>query len=357
MAQPVTMERENVFDDHAAFVTYADEISEYSLLGYVVMYSIFDGKNTHQRILDWVRELGLDPEMVPEPTSPAQAFRRVTGPTGVKVTYPKDDPSATGRRSAGQQVTLMIREVSNDRHRTVKRIVREEANAETGQLEYESGLGEVIFRKQRTKPGAPGGAGKLHCVPNPDAIASLHPAEQQQVADMFSEITRAYRELIEYIPGDRLRGMIHDAIEKLGAVSVRPTGGVYFVPYRHKETLAALRELVRRFGPHPDPDANDTQRGSRLTNIPLPRTGEMREEIIDSFRHKARTELTELTRAILEARASGDTSFETKVKLHEKLRELQRATAEHESLLAVDLSDTSSAQASAEQQLRALFEN
>jgi hypothetical protein len=37
-------------------------------------------------------------------------------------------------------------------------------------------------------------------------------------------------------------------IEDLNAIRVRPTGGVYFVHRRHAGTLAALRELVRRFG-------------------------------------------------------------------------------------------------------------
>jgi hypothetical protein len=62
--------------------TYTARIEQAPLLGYMVLYSIFDGRVKHSDLQRWVRELGLDPKMIPKPVSPLSAFKRVTG-TGV----------------------------------------------------------------------------------------------------------------------------------------------------------------------------------------------------------------------------------------------------------------------------------
>jgi hypothetical protein len=104
------------------------------------------------------------------------------------------------------------------------------------------------------------------------AIASLPGPEQAQVLEMLAEIRAAVDTGRLFLTADRLRGMIRNYVESLRAIRVRPTGGVYFTGRQHAGTLAALRELVKRFGT-----------GSSLTRIPLPDQEEMREMVISAF--------------------------------------------------------------------------
>ena len=88
----------------------------------------------------------------------------------------------------------------------------------------------------------------LHLAPDHDAIGALPPGEQERVQEMLAGLKAAYQRHCTYLTSDRLRGVLRTYIEDLNAIRVRPTGGVYFVHRRHAGTLAALRELVRRFG-------------------------------------------------------------------------------------------------------------
>lgn len=338
--------------DGHALNAYTAKVEALPLLGYIVMYSIFDGKVTHQDVEQWVRELKLDPKMVPAPVTPASAFRRVTGPNGVRVSYPlndpSNDPSTPSRPGSGHQVTLMVREVHHDRRKIVKRLVREEASA-AGGLNYDTRLGEVTFVRDRSRH-SDRGEGTLHIKPDHQAISELPIDEQIRVRDMFDKIKTTHQQMCLYLPGDKLRSMIHDAVENLGAVPVRPTGGVYFVHRRHAETLSALKELVRRFGPQ-----GESRRGSKLSRIPLLNNDEMREDVVDSFRHKAKEDLQKLSQAIVEARRNGDTSQSTMQDLYAQFRNLKAATAEHSELLSTDLQDTTAALDLARSQLENLF--
>ncbi|MFD0889392.1 hypothetical protein ACFQ08_33070, partial [Streptosporangium algeriense] len=65
------------------------------LLGYLVLYSIFDGRVTPEALELWFQQLGLDPAHLPGPIRPMDIFERVTGPRGVRVSYPLADPAST----------------------------------------------------------------------------------------------------------------------------------------------------------------------------------------------------------------------------------------------------------------------
>jgi hypothetical protein len=121
-------------------------------------------------------------------------------------------------------------------------------------------------------------------------------------------------------------------IEDFNAIRVRPTGGVYFVQRRHAGTLAALRELVRRFGA-----------GSHLARVPLPDQEEMREMVITAFTTKSREDLDRLARDIAAAQRDGDTAPAAIEALYKRFRDLQAATAEHAQLLNTSLDDTTTA--------------
>jgi len=327
---------DQVFDSYAAAMT----VDGAPLLGHLVLYSIFDGEVTRDDLERWFTELGLDPQFVPAKLRSVDAYERVTGPDGVRVSYPLplDDPgdviSRVGRKTTGRapgrgtvrrQATLMVRPVTRDGGQIVRHLVREVRDEEETRLSYDACLGAAIFRRDNDVDEA--GAGELLIEAQPTAIATLPGPEQLVVRHMLGEIQTEYRHRCTYVSGDKLRGVIRTYIESLNAVRVRPTGGVYFVHARHAHTLAALRELVSRF-----------TAGSHLVRIPLPDADEMREMVIGAFTTKAKDDLDRLARDIATAgQAAGDDAVQ---KLYARFTELQKATAEHAALLSTTLDDT-----------------
>ncbi|MFI5614672.1 DUF6744 family protein [Amycolatopsis sp. NPDC051903] len=323
----------------AAFDSYAEalEAGETPLLGHLVLYSIFDGRVTPERLEKWFRELSLDLAFLPGGLRADAAFEKVTGPSGVRTVYPLDDPTAEprpkSRRKAdaiGRQATLMLRHVRRDRREIVRHVVREVRDEEETSLSYEPKLGEAVFRFDTAGTGAPGD-GALHVAPDNAAIAALPEAEQGVVRELLDEITAAYRHRRTFYSGDKLRAVIREYVEDLGGIKVRPTGGVYFVHRQHAEVLSALRTLASRFG-----------EGSHFVRIPIPDQAEMREMIITAFTTQARDELNQLSAEIATAQRDGAPDH-VLAKLHRRFRDVQKATKDHSTLLSTSLEDTTAA--------------
>jgi hypothetical protein len=306
------------------------------LLGHVVMYSVFEGTVTREDMVRWFAELGLVPAFVPPPIRPVDAFEKVTGPSGVQVTYPLGAQPPGGRRrrrqdGQGREATLMIRPVRRDGGQIVRHLVREVRDEPSVRLSYDVRLGECVFRRDDHPAAAPG-AGALQVTPDYAAIRQLPSEEQEKVTAMLAEIQAAYSRHCTYLTADRLRTVVRTYIEALNAIRVRPTGGVYFVHRIHDRTLAALRELVRRFGG-----------GSHLARLPIPDQDEQRELIISAFTTKAREDLDKLARDIADAQRDGQGGEAAIAALHKRFVSLQAATAEHARLLNTSLDDASAA--------------
>jgi hypothetical protein len=306
------------------------------LLGHLVLYSVFEGTVTPDQMDAWFTELGLDKKFAPGQIRPVDAFEKITGPSGIRVSYPLDPPPGASprrrRRRDPQErdATLMIRHVHRDGDRIVRHVVREVRDGAATRLSYDARLAECVFRRD-PHPSAEPGAGSLQVTADRAAIAALPPREQDQVRAMLGGIRDAYARHCAYLTADRLRAVIRGYIEALSAIRVRPTGGVYFVHRAHAGTLAALRELVARFGA-----------GSHLSRVPIPDQDEMREMIISAFTTRSREDLDKLARDIAAAQRDG-ASEAAITALHKRFRELQAATAEHAGLLNTSLDDTTAA--------------
>lgn len=335
-----------------AFDSYAEALSsgDTPLLGHLVLYSIFDGEVTREALERWFKELDLDPKYLPPPLRNVDAFERVTGPDGVRVSYPLDDPTAYGvanqskskrrRDGVGRSASLMVRPVRRDGGQIVRHVVREVRDEEHTSLSYDSRLGVCVFH--RDNEASEEGAGALEVEPDHSAIAELPDAEQATVRAMLADIEDQYRRRCVFLSADKLRAVIRKYIEDLNAIRVRKTGGVYFVHRQHADTLAALRTLVGRFG-----------EGSHLVRIPLPDQEEMREMVISAFTTKAKDDLDRLAKDIATAQREGQHGDVQK--LYHRFAELQQATDEHAKLLSTSLDDTSASLAMVKAQLGTLL--
>ncbi|WP_433379326.1 DUF6744 family protein [Streptosporangium sp. CA-115845] len=334
-AQQGAPQEGGALDTLAAFSNYASlEGGQTPILGHLVLYSIFEGKVTVDMMRRWFLELGLDSAFVPGEIREIDAYERVTGKTGVRVTYSLDGAPAGRRRRApgdkAREATLMIRHVSREGLRLVRHLVREVRDEGRSRLTYDTRLAEVVFWRDPLDSGKPG-KGTLQVIPDHAAITALAPEEQAKVRETLDKIEAEFRYQCTYLTSDRLRTVIRTYVEALQAVRVRATGGVYFVHRAHADTLAALRELTERMGG-----------GSHLARVPLPDQEEMREMVIAAFTAKAKEDLNKLAADIAAAQREGH-SDATIAGLHKRFRALQAATAEHSTLLSSSLKETKDA--------------
>lgn len=316
------------------------------LLGHLVLYSVFEGTVTPDDAARWFTELGLDLAFAPPPIRRDDAFEKVTGPSGVRRCYPVGEiPVRRKRRQdgpKGQVATLMIRPVSRDGAQIVRHLVREVRDEQATKLSYDTHLADCIFARD-TSPNTTPGAGSLQVAADRDAIGQLPAHEQAVVGEVLAEIRAAFDHTSRYLTSDRLRASVRTYIEALGAIRIRPTGGVYFVARQHASTLARLRELVARFGG-----------GSNLTRIPLPDHDEMRDMVVTAFINRQREELEKLARDIAAARES-QASPAAVTALHRRFSDLQASTAEHSALLGTSIDDTAAAMRLVNAQLMTLL--
>jgi hypothetical protein len=338
------------------FAGYVETMEGGPLLGYLVLYSVFDGNVSPCDLALWFDQLGLNKDMLPSPLRADGAFEVATSNT--TVTYPlpsgktaTPQPSrqrrgskAPSRRGPDERTaTLMIRRVRRDDQAIVCHLVREVRDAKNTRLKYTDGVAEIVFARDR-RPGAAPGAGTLHVTPHLEVTPQR---EHEQVHELLGTLRTEFERHCRYLTGDKIRAMLRAYIESLNAIKVRPTGGVYFVHQHHSTTLEALRALLERFGA-----------GSHLYRVPLPDQDELRDMVIEAWRTKHVQDLQKLSLEIAAAQhaaAGGTSSTATVDALYKKFRALQIDTEEHSSLLNTDLGETADAMQLAGTQVLALL--
>ena len=129
--------------------------------------------------------------------------------------------------------------------------------------------------------------------PDRAAIAALPGAEQAAVHEVLDEERQQFEDGRLFLSADKLRAVVRGCMESLHPIRVRPSGGVYFVRAQYAKTLAALRELVGRFGNR-----------SNLARVPLPDQQGMRDMVISAFVSRSKDELDGLADEIRKAQSA-----------------------------------------------------
>lgn len=334
---------------------YAEALSSAPLLGYLVLYSVFDGRVSPADLSDWFDELGLDKSLLPPALRADGAFDVAARNTKDSYEIPARTAAAqprgarrtskpSARASSQRTATLMIRPVRRDDDKIVMHLVREVRDSGKARLSYTENAAEITFTRHRW-PGAATGAGNMQITANLDSVPSR---EHEKVSALLDALRHGFDRHCRYLTGDKIRAMLHAYIESMTAIKVRPSGGVYFLHSSHAPTLDALRTLLSRFGA-----------GSGLYKIPLPDEGEMREMVIEAWRREQREDLQKLSADIAEAQtaAGRGTPATTSAleRLHARFTQLVQQAGEHGRQLGADLDEMNAAMALAGTQIVTLL--
>ena len=245
-------------------------------IGAIVWFTINEAMITRDEIVKLFVDNGLDERFVPNPIKAVDAFRRATSRAEVEYDYPGNKRTAT----------LYIDEVDYDDERVVQHIFRKVRDRQALVLDHTQ-VGEAIFYRQSRTARRQGVGGES--VKFSMKRAQLSEDEQEIAAKFIDDVHRSYERGKQFITGQALRGMVRNYVVSTNAISVRPSGGVYFVHKSRIETIDALSRVVEQLG-----------NGSVIHTLPLIDTDQQRGMLTEAFQDEVVDECEKLLKELAE---------------------------------------------------------
>lgn len=282
---------------------YAQGIPNDLVLGYICWYAVADPKITHQKLVETVTSLPLDPFIIPSPPRLGDAFKRACRNSERRgLAIPNSDHSAN----------ILVRSVSNTGKEIERHMVLEIVDTEGKVLEYHDCAQMVFDRTKNTlrvrKQTMPGTI-------DPIITASL---------TMFNH---NFDDAAIHIEPQVIRRMLRDQLDYMHAVGVRKEGSVYFYPPKYLEKGEGLEALLNSFG-------NE----STFHNLPLVDTTKQREMVKAALESEIHLEaiqtITELKRAVDSKEPLLVRQF---TEYRDRLNSLRLRSSDYQSLINVEM--------------------
>ncbi len=186
-------------------------------LGRLCWYTIHNNVTiTREELEELFRTSGVDEKHLPGPVRPVDVFRRATSKVE-KTDIPVDKEKS---------LNLLAREVKSDRDGVARQLVVEEVDSRNVRLSYSTAA--TLLYKRDVEEVIP----MIH---NNDAL----------VKEAVNAALAHYRELLGRYDGSHIRRLVAKILATMNPTAVRPSGGVFFVPEKYKDELAALQKLVK----------------------------------------------------------------------------------------------------------------
>lgn len=300
-----------------ALTTYLDKHGDLPgdvLLGRIVLFTISDEPVKRDKIVQWFKELGLNPAYVPAENKAQHAFEKATSEAKEVYTMTK-----------GREGHVMCRDVSRTPNMIRRQITREIKDGKNRVLSYDRAI-DCTFYKPNDPADQSGARLSIQLVKE-----NLEAGEQKDLRIVAENIQQRFYRYFEFLDGMKLRATVRTYLKKvLNAMEVK--GGVYFVQAKYDDELTALSELVTRFG-------GDCE----MNAIAIVNVERERKFFAQVLQREATQALNELAREIEEAAANPKVSMATVERLKARLAESNASTAEHMDTLQVTKSVTTAA--------------
>lgn len=229
------------------------------LIGDVLTFEFRQPRTTRDDLVTWFAELGLDESYIPPEIKTIDAYKRATGEMA------KSNYDLAG----GKTAALFVRNVSGDGDRVIRRIVREIRDPKGKKLDYHE-VGEAVFYKASRKgKNTTGGTSVKFTLLERNLGANEVPYVQEFIKKMESD----YRFFAMYYHTQAIRDMVRNYVLGLNSISLRSSGGVYFVHKSRRQTLLKIAELINGKVDH----------GCRIHMMPLVDAGYQREMLTEAF--------------------------------------------------------------------------
>lgn len=319
------------------YLASAGDLPEDAFVGVLAWFTITKrARVTPAEIEQRFATLDLDTRYLPSPLTAASAFRKATGPEATVRTYRLPD---------GNEARILFRSLPSDRETMTRVIVRERVDAAGKRLDHVE-AGRIVFYK-----AGRGSSERVRFTVHgeTDTGGPLQTGERPLVTALCDEINHEYETYKTYLYDQPLRQMVREYVVGLNAVSVRPSGGLYFLHRSRWDEVRRLTTLVE--GLH---------EGCTFVTAPLMDLPEMREMLIDAFQDEIVDEVTKLVGEVTDlqaaAKAGKTVTPEMVSKYGETVRGIASRAEEHTRVLEVSQDRTAGALESAWMVLAGLTE-
>lgn len=250
---------------------------EVQFLGSLLWYTIVDCRITKETLTELFTGIGLDSTYLPNDINPRDAFRRASK---------KMESLRRMDLGHGQYLNILVREVKMTRTKLTRQMVREIVDSKNKRLEY-TPVAELVHHYNRTA-----GTDRLD-------INELEPLLEQE-GQAISLLPYEYEANKLNYNGNNIREVVARILADCDPVSVRPSGGVYFVPQEHEATIQRLQQFVKELAPFA---VNGTR--SSMHTVPVVDAEEQREMVRESLEAQVEKEAEALIKEMTEVIRDG----------------------------------------------------
>lgn len=259
--------------DRTMFEQYQEQLSrlpDEDLIGDVLTFEFRQPRVTRDDLMQWFTELGLDESYVPPSIKTIDAYKRATG-TEARRSY---------TLPGGKTAELFVRNVSSDGDRVIRRIVREIRDPKGKKLNYDE-VGEAVFYKasRKGKKTTGGTSVRFNLMDR-----YLKGDEEDEVRAFIRKMEDDYKFFSVHYYTQAIRDMVRNYVLSLNSISLRSSGGVYFVHKSRRKTLLRLAELIN----------NKVGSGCRIHMMPLVDAGYQREMLTEAFQDQVEKQCDKL---------------------------------------------------------------
>lgn len=184
------------------------------VLGYLTWYSLSESMFSRDDLKDSLHKAGLGEEWLPKEIRTPDAFRRATKAVECK-RYSDQE---------GVHHNFLIREVAADASIVQRNIVCETVDRHGRRLNYDPSAAILVLDKK---------SGLV------DVTTFSNTAEE-----LAQEAINQFQLHLNHYNSQAVRQMIYNIMRSMSPTPVRPSGGVYFIPARHKERLKSMCEFL-----------------------------------------------------------------------------------------------------------------
>lgn len=284
-------------------VVISESNTEINYLGKLAWYTISELKINYNQLQDLFLKNNLDFKYLPKSISPKDAFRRAS----------KLAESKKIELDKNRFLNLLVREIPNlDKEKVVRQIVREVVDSANQRLQYLP-IVTMVLEKE------------FIYTYNKETLYQPEEKAVNQVLEEFESSKENYN-------AQHVRSIIMDILADLQQVSVRPSGGVYFVPENFKTETSSLQNMIR------DLSQYCTKDKCTMWTVPVIDVDEQRKMINESLQENIKSDSYNLINEVAEIIKSGrKVSDKTAQKYIDQVKALKVKVKEYETLLEAEI--------------------
>jgi hypothetical protein len=188
-----------------------------AFIGHLFWYSISDDLYSRQELRNTLKNQGLSEGFMPNEIRPVDAFRRATKEVETRVAV-----------NDKLYENFLVRDVYSDVQVAVRHIVKETVDSQGKRLSYNEKEAVIVLDKK---------SNTIQITATPDSVAERQAQKAVELFDIFKE----------HHNGQAVRGMVQSILRTMSPTPMRPSGGIYFIPSTHADTLIKLVNFCSAF--------------------------------------------------------------------------------------------------------------